>query len=93
LPSISTTPTSVITGVVLVAIGIPTTIATTTNTGLIIVVFKALLPPIRSGETISKTKRTLVLHSGLLTSLLSRTSGVSFDSSSATQPLNAFSFE
>jgi len=60
------------------ATSIPTTIATATNTSLIFMAFIPLLQP-----TGSRTDDPLVLGSGLLISLLSKSSSVSSTSPSA----------
>jgi hypothetical protein len=67
--------------------GFPTAIATATNTCLIFVAFRALLPPTRS-----RIEDHLVLYSGLLIGPLSIMSSVSSAYPSDTQPLNALSF-
>ena len=90
--SINTTPISVVTEVVLQATSIPTTTATATNTGLIFVASIPLLPPTESRATSSRIDGPLVLGSGLLTGLLSRTSYVNCASPPATQPLDVPSF-
>ena len=91
LPSINA-PISAVIEVVLVEIGVPTATTTTTNTCLIFMVFIPLLPQTGSRATDSKLDGSLVLGSGLLTALYSRTSSVSCASPSATHPLSALSF-
>jgi hypothetical protein len=66
--------------------GVPTAIATATNTGMIFVAFRALLPPTRS-----RIEDHLVLYSGLLIGPWSIMSSDSSTSSSTIQPLNTLS--
>jgi hypothetical protein len=70
-----------------VATSVPTAITTVTNTGLIFVSFRALLPP-----TGSRIEDHLVLYSGLLIGPLSITSSANSTSSSTIQHLNTLSF-
>jgi len=85
LPSNSITPILVETEVVPAAAGAPTVTGTTTMTCLIFVALIPLLPQTGSKVIGSSPDGLLLVGSGLLTGLLSKTSSVSYASSSASQ--------
>jgi hypothetical protein len=87
LHNIGTGLISALTEVVHAATNAPTAVGITTSTSLIFVVF--ILLPL---QTSSRPDGLLVLGSGLLTSLLSRSSSVSYASPSAIPHPNMLSF-
>ena len=92
LPSNSTAPILVVTEVIPAATGTPTATGTTAMTGLIFVALIPLLPRTGSRVIGSSPNSLLLVGSGLLTGLLSKTSSVSYASPLATQPHNVLSF-
>jgi hypothetical protein len=89
LPNLSTTPILVVTGVILVAISIPTA---TTKTSVTTLASIPLLLLTGGRATISRTGTPLSLDSGPLTSFLSRMSSVNCASPSTTQLYIVHSF-